>query len=49
MATASYIGAGLDYEGVFSVVRDRFPTIIMLLSQDMGRCGRTRPLSDNGV
>ena len=48
IATASCIGAGVDCSDVYFVVRDGFPTSIMHLSQELGRCGRTRSLSNNG-
>ena len=42
IATSSCIGAGLDSSLVYSVVRIGFPTSILDLIQEMGRCGRSR-------
>ena len=42
IATSSCIGAGLDSSFVYSVVRIGFPTSILDLIQEMGRCGRSR-------
>ena len=42
IATASCIGAGLDSSSVYSVIRIGFPTSIIDMIQEMGRCGRTR-------
>ena len=42
IATSSCIGAGLDSSSVFSVIRVRFPTSILDMIQEMGRCGRNR-------
>ena len=41
-ATAGCIGAGLDCTNVFSVIRVGFPSSIIDLIQEMGRCGRCR-------
>ena len=46
VATSSCIGAGLDCAFVCGVVRIGFPTSILNLAQEMGRCGRNR--SNNG-
>ena len=42
IATSSCIGAGLDSSSVFSVIRIGFPTSILDMIQEMGRCGRNR-------
>ena len=42
MATAGSIGAGLDSGDVYSVVKVGFPTNILEMVQEMGRCGRGR-------
>ena len=42
LATAGCIGAGLDCKNVYSVVRIGFPSSIIDLIQEMGRCGRCR-------
>jgi len=42
IATSSCIGAGLDSSSVFSVIRVGFPTSILDMIQEMGRCGRNR-------
>ena len=42
IATSSCIGAGLDSSSVYSVVRIGFPTSLLDLIQEMGRCGRNR-------
>ena len=49
MTTASYIGDGLDYTEVYSIIRDGFSTIIMHISQELGRYGRTRSKINNRV
>ena len=40
LATAGSIGAGLDSSDVFSVTRIGFPTSVIDMAQEMGRCGR---------
>ena len=47
VATSSCIGAGLDSDAVYGVIRIGFPTSILNLVQEMGRCGRNR--SNNGL
>ena len=42
IATSSCIGAGLDSRSVYCVIRIGFPTSILDMIQEMGRCGRTR-------
>ena len=42
LATASCIGAGLDSPDVYSVCRIGFPSSVIDLVQEMGRCGRGR-------
>jgi superfamily II DNA helicase RecQ len=42
IATSSCIGAGLDSSSVFSVIRVGFPTSVLDMIQEMGRCGRSR-------
>jgi len=42
LATASCIGAGLDSSDVFTVIRVGFPSSLLDLVQEMGRCGRGR-------
>ena len=42
IATSSCIGAGLDSSSVYSVIRIGYPTSILDLIQEMGRCGRNR-------
>lgn len=42
LATAGCIGAGLDSSDVFSVIRVGFPSGILDMVQELGRCGRGR-------
>ena len=42
IATSSSIGAGLDSRDVYSVIRIGFPTSVLDMIQEMGRCGRNR-------
>ena len=42
IATSSCIGAGLDSSYVYSVIRIGFPTSLLDMIQEMGRCGRNR-------
>jgi hypothetical protein len=42
LATSGCIGAGLDSKYVVLVLRDGFPTSMVDLIQEMGRCGRSR-------
>ena len=42
IATSSCIGAGLDSSAVYSVLRIGFPTSLINMIQEMGRCGRGR-------
>jgi len=42
LATASCIGAGLDSDEVYGVIRIGFPESILNFIQEMGRCGRNR-------
>ena len=42
VATSSCIGAGLDSSLVYSVLRIGFPTSLINMIQEMGRCGRGR-------
>ena len=49
VATDSFIGEGIDYKDICIVVTDGFPPSVMHLSQEIGRCERTRSLPDNGV
>ena len=46
IATSSCIGAGLDSSSVYSVIRIGYPTSVLDMIQEMGRCGRNR--SNNG-
>ena len=48
IATAGSIGAGLDSDMVNSVVRVGFPTSLIDMVQEMGRCGRGRS-NDDGI
>lgn len=47
VATSSCIGAGLDSSDIYSVIRLGFPTSIIDLVQEMGRCGRKRKYRGN--
>ena len=47
LATSSCIGAGLDSSAVYSVLRIGFPTSLINMIQEMGRCGRGR--DDDGI
>ena len=42
VATSGCIGAGLDSSAVYCVIRDGFPSSILDLIQEMGRCGRSQ-------
>ena len=42
IATATCIGAGLDSSDIYCVIRVGFPTSILDMVQEMGRCGWTR-------
>ena len=42
VAASSCIGAGLDSASAYSAIRIGFPTSILNMVQEMGRCGRTR-------
>ena len=42
LATSGCIGAGLDCPDVVVVIRDGFPTSMVDLIQEMGRCGRSQ-------
>ena len=46
IATASYIGAGLDSDEVYGAIRVGFPESMLNLTQEMGRCGRNRDNND---
>ena len=49
LATAGSIGAGLDSQDVYSVTRIGYPTSVIDMAQEMGRCGRGRSSSDSAV
>lgn len=42
IATSSCIGAGLDSSSVLSAIHAAFPTSMLDMIQEMGRCGRNR-------
>jgi len=48
LATAGCIGAGLDSADVYSVIRVGFPSGILDMVQEMGRCGRGR-ITSSGI
>jgi hypothetical protein len=49
IATSGCIGAGLDSSSVYSVIRDGFPSSVLDLIQEMGRCGRGRSCGMNNL
>ena len=49
MATAGSIGTGLDSQDVYSVTRIGYPTSVIDMAQEMGRCGRGRSSSGSAV